>query len=147
MALSRQLSRDTMWTPSHTSDGTAEVTWPRSNVDVKSCWQRCCRVMMVTALLSPAGDGPTESCWRRCCQVLLVMALLSWRWLWHDVAAKGHRGDLAVARYRYRVMLTMPLPRWLGHSAMSLSSHAMWSESRSMTGAVMCDQSPDVPAL
>jgi hypothetical protein len=27
---------------SHASDGTAEATGPRRDVDVESCWRRCC---------------------------------------------------------------------------------------------------------
>jgi hypothetical protein len=35
---------------SHANDGAAEVTWLRRDVDVESCWQQCCRVMLVTML-------------------------------------------------------------------------------------------------
>jgi hypothetical protein len=48
---------------SHTDDGAAGATWPRRNVDVESCWQRCCRVMLAI-----------ESCWRQRCRDDLVMA-------------------------------------------------------------------------
>jgi hypothetical protein len=51
--------------PRHPSDGATEATWPRSNIDVESCWRQCwlwhcrgdlatmrcrCRVMLVTML-------------------------------------------------------------------------------------------------
>jgi hypothetical protein len=36
--------------PSHAGDGATRATWPRRNVDVKSCCQQCCRVMLVMAL-------------------------------------------------------------------------------------------------
>jgi hypothetical protein len=44
---------------------------------------RRCRIMLLMALPSPAGDGATksydedaESCWRRCCRVMLATTLL-----------------------------------------------------------------------
>jgi hypothetical protein len=37
--------------PSHADDGIAESTWPWRDVDVESCWQRRCQVMLATALL------------------------------------------------------------------------------------------------
>jgi hypothetical protein len=37
-------------------DVVTEATWPWCNVVVESCWRWCCRVMLVTALPSHAGD-------------------------------------------------------------------------------------------
>jgi hypothetical protein len=52
--------------PSHASNGAAEATWPQRDVDVKSCWRRCCRVKLVTVLPSHAGDDAAEAtCLRR----------------------------------------------------------------------------------
>jgi hypothetical protein len=48
--------------PSHAGDDVAGLTWPRHDEDAESCWRRCCRVVLVTTLLSPVGDGATESC-------------------------------------------------------------------------------------
>jgi hypothetical protein len=59
--------------PSHAGDGTVEVTWPRRDVDVESCWRQCYQVMLATMLprrlgrdtmLMPnhAGDNAAESC-------------------------------------------------------------------------------------
>jgi hypothetical protein len=42
---------------------------------------------------------------------------------------------------------TISLPRRLSLAAISLLSHVVQPESGSMTGAVMCDRSRDVPAL
>jgi hypothetical protein len=35
---------------SHAGDGTTGATWSRRDVDAESCWRRCYRVMLVTAL-------------------------------------------------------------------------------------------------
>jgi hypothetical protein len=35
---------------SHAGNGVAEVTCCVRVVDAKSCWQRCCRVMLATVL-------------------------------------------------------------------------------------------------
>jgi hypothetical protein len=54
--------------PSHDSDGATKASWPRCNVDVKSCWRRyfwgdlvtvqCrCQVMLAMVLSSHACDG------------------------------------------------------------------------------------------
>jgi hypothetical protein len=58
-ALPRQDGHDVMCIRSHADDrlpsqagnGIAEVTLPRRNVDVESCWRQCYRVMLATALL------------------------------------------------------------------------------------------------
>jgi hypothetical protein len=34
----------------HGRDDAAKSTWPRCDVDVESCWQQCCRVMLTMAL-------------------------------------------------------------------------------------------------
>jgi hypothetical protein len=34
----------------HAGDGTIGVTWSWHDVDAESCWRRCYRVMLVTAL-------------------------------------------------------------------------------------------------
>jgi hypothetical protein len=34
---------------SHAGDDATVVTWLRCDVDVKSCWRRCCRVDLVVA--------------------------------------------------------------------------------------------------
>jgi hypothetical protein len=78
-------------------------------------------------LLSPAGDGIVE-------QTLV------------EVRCR-RRGDLAVARCCYRVMLVLSLLRRLGHGAMLLSSHVVRPKSGFTTGAMMCDRSQDVPTL
>jgi hypothetical protein len=52
-----------------------------------------------------------------------------------------------VVQYRCRVMLAISLPRRVDRGVMYLPSHAARSESGSTTGAVMCYQSWDVPAL
>jgi hypothetical protein len=36
--------------PNHGRDDAAKSTWPRCDVDVESCWQQCCRVMLTMAL-------------------------------------------------------------------------------------------------
>jgi hypothetical protein len=41
--------------PSHAGDGTAEVTWPRCDVDAESC--------LVMVLLSHADNDATEATW------------------------------------------------------------------------------------
>jgi hypothetical protein len=34
----------------HASDGAAKATWPRRDVDAKSCWRQCYRVVLAMAL-------------------------------------------------------------------------------------------------
>jgi hypothetical protein len=75
--------------PSHARDDVVEMTWPRLDVDVKSCWRQCCRgdlatmqcrcrVMLATMLSSPARDDATEVTWpRRDVDVMLATMLLS----------------------------------------------------------------------
>jgi hypothetical protein len=66
--------------------------------------------MPVMTLLNHAGDGAADA-------TLAMMSLPS------------HAGDgvvemtLVVVQCRYRVMLAMVLPRWLGRGVISLSSH------------------------
>jgi hypothetical protein len=69
---------------SHAGDDIAEASWLRGDVDTESCWQRCCRVMLVMTLsmrlgwcvmsipshaddgaMSHAGDGTAEAAWLR----------------------------------------------------------------------------------
>jgi hypothetical protein len=88
---------------SYARDDTAEATW--HDVDAKSCWRQCCRVVLVMTLLrrldhsvmsmlSHAGNNAVESCSKRCCQ-----------------------NDLAAARYGCRVMLAMMLLSHVGDDA------------------------------
>jgi hypothetical protein len=35
---------------SHVGDEAAEVTWPRCDIDVESCWRQCYRVMLAMVL-------------------------------------------------------------------------------------------------
>jgi hypothetical protein len=42
---------------SHAGNDTAEVTWPRRDVDVESCWRRCCQVMLAMMLPRQLGRG------------------------------------------------------------------------------------------
>jgi hypothetical protein len=112
-ALLRQLSCGVMLMLSHAGDDAAEATWPQRDVDAESYRRQCCRVLLATTLLRPLGRGvilmlshagngvvemnwpqrdvDAESCWWQC-----------WRWC--------YQGDLAVARYRCRVMLAIMLP-------------------------------------
>jgi hypothetical protein len=93
---------------SQASDDTTEATWPRHDVDVESCWRRCCRgdlaatwyrcqVMLITVLLSQAGDSIAEATW-------------PWRDVYVSHAGDGaaescwqrhYRGDLATLRCKY----------------------------------------------
>jgi hypothetical protein len=87
---------------SHTSNGIVETTWSWCDVEVESYWQQGCRVMLATALPSPADDD--------ICRVMLVMTLLSWCWSRCDIAAESCwrcrcRDDLAVMRCRCQIML------------------------------------------
>jgi hypothetical protein len=50
MALLRHL-------PSHADDGVAGATWPQRDVEVKSYWRRCCRVILAMALPGRLGRG------------------------------------------------------------------------------------------
>jgi hypothetical protein len=45
---------------SHASDDTTKATWPRCNVDAKSCRWQCCQVILAMALPSHVGDGAVE---------------------------------------------------------------------------------------
>jgi hypothetical protein len=60
----------------HAGDDVVEATWPRRDVNVKSCWRwhcrgnlakvRCrCRVMLATILSSHAGNDAVEVTWSR----------------------------------------------------------------------------------
>jgi hypothetical protein len=84
--LSGRLGHGTMYMSSHTSDNAAESCWRRRCQGDLAAVRCRCRVMLVTTLLSHAGDGATgatwpqhdidvESCWRQCCRVMLAMAL------------------------------------------------------------------------
>jgi hypothetical protein len=84
MTLSWLFGCDTMYMPSHAGDNVTKLCWWRlywflltallrrhwswHNVVAESCWWRCCRVMLVMVLLSPADDSATESCWWWCCR-------------------------------------------------------------------------------
>jgi hypothetical protein len=56
MALPRQLGRGTMSVPSHAGDQAAEATWPRRDVDVKSCWHGAAEATWLW------HDATVESC-------------------------------------------------------------------------------------
>jgi hypothetical protein len=137
--------------PSHAGDGMA-LQSHSSDGAAKSCWWWRCWVPLATVLPSTASDGATESRWWRRCWVPLATTLLSPT---GDGAAKATlvvawchcRGDLVIVRFRYRLMLSMSLPRRLGRGTMYLPSRAARPESRSTIGAVMCDRSRDVPTL
>jgi hypothetical protein len=68
--LPRQLGHGTVLL-SHASDGAVEMTWPQHNVDAESYWRWYyrgdfavaryrSRVMLVTLMLSHAGDGAAD---------------------------------------------------------------------------------------
>jgi hypothetical protein len=40
----------TIMLPNHASNGTTRVTWLQCDVDAKSHWRQCCRVMLAMAL-------------------------------------------------------------------------------------------------
>jgi hypothetical protein len=126
------------WWSSHR--GTTVVTWPRRDVNDKSCWWQFYQVMLATVLSwqlgrgamwmrSHAGDGSTESCWWWCCRGILATARYRYRVILTMVQS-SHAGDGAAEScwwQRCRGDIgrgTMSLPRWLSHGAMSLSSHA-----------------------
>jgi hypothetical protein len=104
--------------PSHGGDGVAKATWPRHDVDGKSCWRQWCWVMLVTTLSSPAGNGAVKSYWRRHCRVLLMAlsspagggAIESCWW-------RRCRGDMVTTWCRCWVMLTTVLLNHAGDSA------------------------------
>jgi hypothetical protein len=41
--------------PSYAGDDATRATWLRCDVDVESCWPRCCQVML--AMVLPGGLG------------------------------------------------------------------------------------------
>jgi hypothetical protein len=91
-------------------------------------WCRC-QVMLVTVLLSHADDGAVESCWQRCYRVLLVTALLRRRWSWCDIDAESCwrqwcREGLVTVRCRCREGLVTVRCRCRVILATMLSCHA-----------------------
>jgi hypothetical protein len=100
---------------SHAGDGAAEVTWPRRDVDVESCWRRhcrgdlavmrCrCRVMLTMVLPSHIDYGAVEAIWLRhdvdaepCWQWCCWDDLIATRWRCRVMLRRRCRGDLTVA--------------------------------------------------
>jgi hypothetical protein len=103
----------------HASDDAAKATWPQRDVNVESCWQWGCRVILAMALSRRLSHGgmplPSHATGGTHCHVMLMMVLSRWCWSWHNVAAESCewwccRGDLVATWYRCRVMLVMALP-------------------------------------
>jgi hypothetical protein len=60
---------------SHAGNDDAEVTWPRRDADVKSCWRQCCQVMMAMPLPRQLGRGTMQMLSHVGCRVMLATAL------------------------------------------------------------------------
>jgi hypothetical protein len=71
---------------SHASDDATGVTWPQCDVDVESCWWRCCRVMLTTAIPG------------RFCHDAMYMSSHA------TMVLPSHAGDGAAGRFGYGVM-------------------------------------------
>jgi hypothetical protein len=115
---------------SYACDDTAEATW--HNVDVKSCWRQCCRVVLVMTLLrrldhsmmsmlSHTGNNAVESCSTMLLKWLGRSAIWMPSHAGDDVAEscwrRCYRGDLAAARCICRVISAIMPPSHAGDDA------------------------------
>jgi hypothetical protein len=53
---------------SHVGDGAAKVTWLWHDVNAKSCWQWCCRVMLAKVLQVKVVRAVVRA--SRCCCIM-----------------------------------------------------------------------------
>jgi hypothetical protein len=47
----------TIMLPTNAGDGATEATWLWHDVEAESCWQQCCRILLVTTLPGQLGHG------------------------------------------------------------------------------------------
>jgi hypothetical protein len=91
---------------------------------------------LLISLIKSLCDVDVESCWWRCCWVMLMMALSRWCWLWHVVATESYwqrccrvmlgwccRGSLVAVLCRCRVILATLL--LLSHASV-VAAKASW---------------------